>query len=144
MCYHILKWTGSSSSAHMLNQNPCHWPASGSTVGHQCFSHMLQGYPCWWAHSHSHVLPPHTFPSSLWGFPPMGTNGCPHCSHSPLQHLAPATHSLLLMSLSGPPAHQVPLSHICSASWAKVDEGLQHSTHRVYQCKQRMFHSFCK
>ena len=50
----------------------------------------------------------------------------------------------LPLSLAGPLAYQVPLSCIHSASQAKLDEELQHNTHRVYQCKQQTFQSFCK
>ena len=35
------------------------------------------------------------------------------------------------------------LSRIFSATQAKLQEGLQHNTHRVYQCEQRVFQNFC-
>ena len=37
----------------------------------------------------------------------------------------------------------VPLSRICSATQVKLQEGLQHNTCRVYQCKQWVFQNFC-
>ena len=141
MCHHALKWTGFSSSAHMQSQKPLHWPISGSTWG-PCCPLPLQGYPGQLASLHSHALPPCAFPSSLQGSP--GSNSCPCCLF-----LLPFSTLLLLLTVfclcffAGPPAHQVYLSHICSASWAKFDGGLQHNTWRIHQCKQQMFQSFC-
>ena len=48
-----------------------------------------------------------------------------------------------LCLLAWPLANQVSLSHICRASKAKFNEGLQHNTCRVYQGEQQMFQSFC-
>ena len=138
MQYHILKWSCFGSSAHMQSRNPLHLPASGSTGECQC-PLPPQGYSCWLAPLHSHALPPHTFPSLLWGSPPLATMAASTASSFPFQHSATMTHSLLLVSLSGPQAHQVPLSCISRASRAKFDEGLQYNTHRVYQCKQQTF-----
>ena len=91
-------------------------------------------------HTLALLVPPLHTPSLLG--PP------PWVASAALTALAPASASSsnswsLFLSLAGPPAHQVPLSHIHSASQAKLHEELQHNTHRVYQCEQQAFQSFC-
>ena len=84
---------------------------------------------------------PQAFSRSLQGSGPL-----PQVAAATLADIiSPLLHDLLLLTVSllcflvGLLAHQVSLSHICSASWAKFDEGLQHNTHRVYQSKQQTF-----
>ena len=88
---------------------------------------------------------PQAFPSLLWGLAPPspGYSSYPHLHHPPSLCVLPLLTVPLLCFLAGPPAHQVSLSCICSASQAKFDEGLQHNTHRFYKSEQQMFQSFC-
>ena len=46
--------------------------------------------------------------------------------------------------ISGHTGQPVPLSRIHSATRAKLQEGLQHNTRRVYQGEQRVFQTFCR
>ena len=142
MCYHVLRWTGSSSFAHMQCQNPCHQPVFGSTGEGTdafptcCKATLLVVTLAFLCPATTCLSPAHYKVPLPWGAM------AALATIVPLQCLAAATHSLLPLSPAGPLVHQVPLSHIHSASWAKLDEGLQHNTHRVYQCEQQMFQSF--
>ena len=66
-----------------------------------------------------------------------------HCSIQ--QHTKALQHSpQLLPPFSGHTGQPVPLSRILSATRAKLQEGLQHNTRRVYQGEQQVFQTFCR
>ena len=133
MCYCTLRLIGSGSSACMQCWNPCHQPKSGNTgEGAQAFPtcHIItlsMAYTC------TTFLPLHSFPS--WVAQAAFT--------ATAFSTVISSNSWSVSIYFRPLAHQVPHSHIGSGSQAKLHEGLQHNTCRVYQCEQGAFQSFC-
>ena len=130
MPYCILRWIGSGSSAHMQHQNPFCQPIFGNTgegiwafptchtitlaVAYTCISFPpLCSFPSWVALVDFTATAPSVQSTAV--------------THGPFPYI------------SVPVAHQVPLLHICSASWMKLHEGLQHNMYRAYQCEQWAF-----